>query len=153
MRSKVKGKKRDEVKEMEYVPSVTRRGKSTFMLWSISPSPPPATASPSPSKSRWSTKGSQSPTKRPQVHSPIIHTFDDDDGASGARKMKVSAISYMILNCTGNPPNSHKMTSYQTGYSTEPIICRSYSIWMPQEVQVPVQNVGSRKVIYVAKTA
>jgi len=50
--SKVKGKKRDKFKEMVYVPSVTQRGKSTFMLRSVSPSPPPATASPSPSKSR-----------------------------------------------------------------------------------------------------
>jgi hypothetical protein len=76
------------VKEMEFVPSTTRRGKSTFSLRSVSPSSPPhSTASPSPSKSK---RGSESPSKRRRFFSPIIQTFgDDNDEGRGGRTTKV----------------------------------------------------------------
>jgi len=71
MREKVKTKRKSDVKEMVYVDGVSRRGKPTLSLQSVSPSPPPIT--PSPSKSRRSMRGSESPSKRQRIHSPQFY--------------------------------------------------------------------------------
>jgi len=73
MREKVKTKRKSDVKEMVYVDGVSRRGKPTLSLQSVSPSPPPIT--PSPSKSRRSMRGSESPSKRQRIHSPQFYDF------------------------------------------------------------------------------
>jgi len=96
MREKVKTKRKSDVKEMVYVDGVSRRGKPTLSLQSVSPSPPPIT--PSPSKSRRSMRGSESPSKRQRIHSPQFYVGNpDDDGQPRVRTTKVCIIPFMIF--------------------------------------------------------
>jgi len=65
------------VKEKTFVPAVSRRGKRTLVLRSVSPtSDVPVTPSPSPRKSRQYAEGSGSPSKRPRTFSPPTLHYD-----------------------------------------------------------------------------
>jgi hypothetical protein len=65
------------VKEKTFVPAVSRRGKRTLVLRSVSPtSDVPVTPSPSPHKSRQYAEGSGSPSKRPWTFSPPTLHYD-----------------------------------------------------------------------------
>ena len=95
MRTKVTEK--NKVKEMEYVPRVSRKGKPTFSLRSVSPSPPPITPSPSPSKSRPSTRGFESPSKRPRIYSPTPNEGGPEEPFEYGRYTKVRCGLIMAL--------------------------------------------------------
>jgi len=86
---KVVKRKKSGIKEMEYVFSKTRRGKTGVSLRSVSRSPSPLVAPlPSPSKSR---RSSGSPSKRQRVASPAMHIGGNDIyEIMGGRKTKVS---------------------------------------------------------------
>ena len=76
MGRKVVKRKQSGIKEMEYVASKTRRGKTRLSLRSVSRSLSPSRVPPSsPSKSR---RGSESPSKRQRWDSPVMHIFDND---------------------------------------------------------------------------
>lgn len=90
MGRKVVKRKQSGVKEMVYVTSKTRRGKTRLSLRSVSRSLSPSRGPPpSPSKSR---RGSDSPSKRQRRDSPALHIVDNDimPEIKGGRTTKVS---------------------------------------------------------------
>jgi hypothetical protein len=88
MGRKVVKRKQSGIKEMEYVASKTRRGKTRLSLRSVSRSLSPSRVPPSsPSKSR---RGSESPSKRQRQDSPVMHFFDNEPEIKVGRTTKVS---------------------------------------------------------------
>ena len=89
MKRKVVKRKKSGIKEMVYVVSKTRRGKTGVSLRSVSRSPsPPVAPLLSPSKSR---PGSESPSKWQRVASPAMHIVGNDIyEIMGGRKTRVS---------------------------------------------------------------
>ena len=78
--TKNKGKKRSGsvVREVEYVPGISRRGSRKLVMRDLPPTPSASrTPLPSPSKSCRSTQGSESPTKRQRM----LDEFDDFYGS------------------------------------------------------------------------
>ena len=109
---KVVKRKKSGIKEMEYVVSKTRRGKTGVSLRSVSWSPsPPVAPLPSPSKSR---RSSGFPSKWQCVASPAMHIVGNDIyEIMGGRKTKVSESRIYTSSEISNfhYKNSHRMTT------------------------------------------
>jgi len=111
MGKKVVKRKQSGVKEMEYITTTTRRGKTRLSLRSVSRSLSPSRGPPpSPSKSR---RGSESPSKRRRLASPVMDIVDNDIlvEIKGGRTTKVSEpqIDNIKLFNAGHE-NSHRTT-------------------------------------------
>jgi hypothetical protein len=99
MGKKVVKRKQSGVKEMEYITTTTRRGKTRLSLRSVSRSLSPSRGPPpSPSKSR---RGSESPSKRRRLASPVMDIVDNDIlvEIKGGRTTKVSEPQIDNVNC------------------------------------------------------
>ena len=120
MGRKVVKRKQSGIKEMEYVVSKTRRGKTRLSLRSVSRSLSPSRVPPSsPSKSRC---GSESPSKRQRRDSPVMHIFDNDimPEIKVGRTMKVSDLQIDNLKLFNS---SHEIVSERLPEGVDSLPC------------------------------